>query len=353
MVPGFLKNQLEGCEVTKFVKAHVASLVPHSSIVLRLTMGFGEPLILDAVEIIPKGQEAIRMHGVSAACCGSTRIVKLNSPPILPRLTDRKALERDFDRWLNLAVGEPDSDLPKECFPEAHEVWQREILTIICKYYQATIPKLETSGSGPYHTLRRALKLVVLNHMMYYPFVVPDEDIESLYQQLQGRYSFEPTEWVCPRLANKVIKSMLFPLLDAMALKVLSGLQDLLRTRGDEDSLWDPLFCIIFLCLIVVGKFQVSFLERAAIGLANRDPSFLNHHAVSGIEDMERELLVHLIGQFHARLGTTRKGNGNGKMFNPLAKDRTTKFSWLAEKVGSATRAYGMTDTRGEDKCSC
>jgi hypothetical protein len=342
MVPRFMRNQLKGCEVQKFLEAHISRVVPNSSLVLRLTTGLGEPLILeDTVQVVPKDKEGIPMRGVSAVNHGSARVVSLNSPPILPCLTNRKAIRNSLNRCLDSAIKEPNSDLPKECFPDAHEHWQREMLTIILKYHHRTIEKLEVSGSGPYQTLRRALKLVLLNHVMYYPLVVPDEDIDNLYQQLGGHYTFEPTQWVCPRLANKVIKYMLFPMLDRLARQVLGDLEKLLRTRGQEDSLWDPLFCIVFLCLIVVGKFQVSALERAEIGLANKDFSFLRHHAVLGIKEMEGELSVHLIGQFHARFGTKRKGNGNGKMFNPLARDRTTNSSWLAEEVGFATLAYG------------
>jgi len=57
---------------------------------------------------------------------------------------------------------------------------------------------------------------------------------------------------------------------------------------------------------------------------------------------MERELSAHLVGLFHARFGTNRGGTGRGKMFNPLARDRTVAFSWLAEEVALATQTHGM-----------
>jgi hypothetical protein len=92
----------------------------------------------------------------------------------------------------------------------------------------------------------------------------------------------------------------------------------------------------------VVGKIQVSCLERAEIGLANHDNSYMKDDAIAGIEEMERELSTHLVSLFHARFGTNRKGTGRGKMFNPLARDRTAAFSWLAEEVALATQTYGM-----------
>jgi hypothetical protein len=81
-----------------------------------------------------------------------------------------------------------------------------------------------------------------------------------------------------------------------------------------------------------------------AVGLANNDHSFLDDEATFGIDEMESELSVHLIGQFHALFGTNRKGNGNGKGFNPLAREALT-CSPLAREVSRATQAYGRIST--------
>ena len=346
LVPGFLRDQLKGPTVTAFLNKHINGFVTRSSIVLHLTMGFGEPLRLDdTVEVILKDEEAVRMRGVSPSDRGSIQLVKLKSPPLLPCLTDRNAINKHFNQWLDSAINEPDSNFPEECFPEAHEHWQRETLASICKYFQALTPDSKTSNSGPYHTLRRALKLTVFNHMMCHPWFVPKQEVERLYHQLRDYYTFEEDEWVCPRMANKVIKAVLLPMLNQLALTVLTDLQKLLRKKGNEDSLWDPLFCTIFLCLIVVGKFQVSFLERVAVGRENNDFSFLEEDAKSGVEKMEQELSRHLIGQFHARFGTNRRGNGNGKMFNPLARDYISNSSQLAQEVSFACQAYGRPST--------
>ena len=345
VVPGFLKDQLKGPTVDAFLNDHIDRFVARPSIVLPLTMGFGESLRVDAVEVVLKNEQAVCMRGVSPPDGGSIRLVKLNSPPLLPHVVDRVALQRKFNRCLDSTIEEPDSNFPYECFPEAHEHWPREILKIIFKHFQALIPNSKTGDSGPYDTLRRTLKLVVFNYMMCHPWVVPDEEIESLYCQLRGRYTFDEHEWVCPRMANKVIKAILLPMLNRLATRVLTDLQRLLRKKGNDETLWDPLFCTIFLCLVVVGKFQVSCLERVAVGLANNDFSFLEEEAKSGIFEMEAELSRHLIGQFHARFGTNRKGNGNGKMFNPLSRDGTSTSSQLAQEVGFATRIYGTVST--------
>jgi hypothetical protein len=353
VVPGFMADQLNESKVAIFITAHVKSVRPNSSISLTLTVGIGQNLILEnAVEVVLKDHEAVSMHAVRPAHSAPTPLVKLNSPPILPCLTDPKALERHFNDWLDAVIQEPNSELPEHCFPEAHEHWQKTILTIICQYYQRTAHKLETTGTDAYQMLREALKLTLLNHLMCHPFLVPQEEVGRLIGQLQGSYPYDAEELVCPRLVNKIIKSMLLPLLNRLATCVLRNLHHLLRTRGKEESLWDPLFCTVFLCLIVVGKFQVSFLERVEVGLKNCDHSFLRDHAVTGIVEMETELSIHLVGQFHARFGTNRKGNGHGKMFNPLARDRTPRFSWLADEVRLATETYGMSPSPHQDQNS-
>jgi hypothetical protein len=342
LIPAFLADQLSGDRIRSFFKEHTHTTVPGSTIKLHLTAGFGNSLVLDAIQIVPRGHESIRMRGIDRADNGSAPIVRLNSPPVVPTLTDRHKIQKHFSQWLDSAIEEAGSSLPQHCFPGAHEYWENRMLTIICEYYQTRAPKSGPLGSAPYDTLRRALKLLVLSDIMCNAFKVPKEDAEKLYSQLQGNYAQDPDQDVCPRLANRFIKSLLLPMLNKMAKDVLRSLHKLLRKRGHDDSLWDPLFCILFLCLIVLGKFQIMYVERAELGLANHDYSVTREDAVFGVKEMEGELCVHLIGQFHARFGTNRKGNGNGKPYNPLSRDRATGSAYLAEPVSFATQTYGM-----------
>lgn len=347
LVPTILVLQLEASHVRAFVKEHVQYLVPGSCIKLSLTMGFGEPLRINAVEVFPRGQEAARMLGFRPSETGSTTTTSLDSPPIIPSLTDRVAIDQHINHWLDTLIREPDSELPDYCFPEAHEQWEREMLSIICQYYQALDPDLETQGGSPYHTLALALRLTVLNYIMGHPFVVPDDEVEALTRQLQYHQPDVQADWICPRLANKIIKSMLLGMLKETINQVLDGLQKMLRrnaSKEEDRKLWDPAFCIVFLCLIVVGKTQASLLERVEIGSANHDGPFLLHHAISTIEEMEKELSMHLIGMFHHKFGTARKANGKGKPFNPLARapsDREQDATRLPALILEATGNYG------------
>lgn len=340
MLPKALMLPLTGYRLRHFVKEHVQMLVPNSSIKLALTIGFGEPLRLNAVEVIPRGQGAIRLFGCHISSTGETIALVIESPPVIPLLSDRYVIIRHINHWVDAMIRE-DSGLPGDYFPEARDLWQREMLTIICQYHREHLSDLEPAGYGAYQTLRWALKLTVLNHIMSHPLVVPDDEVGALAHQLRYYRVAQSAEWICPRLANKVIKNLLVPMLKGSIDQVLDGLQKMLRSRRVDSSAWDQAFCVVFLCLIVVGKTQASLVERAAVGLLNDDDPFTLYAAASEILEMEAELSAHLIGMFHHRFGTMRKMDG----YNPLSRDphsRPQVASQLAESVRLATDSYGM-----------
>ena len=138
---------------------------------------------------------------------------------------------------------------------------------------------------------------------------------------------------------------MLLPMLHYATKRVFGDLSKMLRAKGHEGTEWDQAFCIVIVCLFVVAKTQATLVQRAEVGRENGDGSYLLDHARSDIHEMEAEVSTHLIGLFHHRFGTTKKGNGKGKTFNPLARDERDrpKFeSRLAESVRSVTDTYGM-----------
>jgi hypothetical protein len=340
MVPKVLSLQLTARQVSAFIKDNVESVVPNSSIKLSLTMGFGEPLLLNAIEVVPRGQGATRMLGFGLSGSGLSTPEVLDNPPILPFLNDRHAIERHINHWLDSMIRESNTELPGHFFPEDNEQWQKEMLAIICQYHWRCLPNLEATGQGPYQTLRWALKLIVLNHIMCHCFFVPDDEIDALSRQLRYYRLDQSAKCVCPRLANKVIKSILLPMLYMTIDRVMCGLQKILRSRGDEEVLWDIAFCVVFLCLIVVGKTQVSLVERLTARLPDANVSY----ATADIKEMESELSTHLISMFHHRFGTMKTGKGRGYTYNPLATDSSDRphvVSRLAELIRSATAAYG------------
>lgn len=350
LLPGYIAHQLRGSEIEAFMKGHVAGLVSGSSIKLRLTMGFGEPLSLDAVEFTPRCYKNMRL----AQCDRPSNLLSTSDPlqdlPIIPVLLDKRFIMKYVNHWIDSLIREPCTNLPVHFFPNFQDLWLREILTSICRYYQVNILKLEADGQGPYHTLRWALKLTLLNYIMCRHFIVPDQEVESLRHQLQHFRITYPSGTLCPSLTNRIIKAILLPMLTRAVERVLGDLNRLLRSTRcgpAQGDLWNQTFCIVFLCLTVVGNFQASLVERAENALADRVDSFTLKDAMSGVLEMEGELSIHLIGMFHTRFRTTSKGNWNGRTFNfnPLARSPAEwppGVSELAESICSVVGTYGI-----------
>lgn len=345
MSPNALVCKLKGNLVMAFVKNNVTGAPGCRSFELSLTLGSGTPLRFHAIEVLPRDPRTMRMTSFGLNKDHSLMPMELDSPPILPYVLDRGLISKSINNWVDYIIRDPDSDFLEDCFPEPFEIWEKEMLTIITRYHQDHIPDLEASGQGPYQTVRWALKLAALNHILSRPLVVPEADVEALSKQLKY-YEIKDTEaWICPRLTNRIIKHMLLPMFQYAADRVLCDLAStkMLRARGGESQIWDQAFSTVFLCLVVVGKTQASLAECAELGRHRDDPSFSFEDAKDAINDMEGELSTHLIGLFHHRFGTTKK-NGKGRTFNPLARDpcdRPHFDSDLARQVRSAIDSYG------------
>jgi hypothetical protein len=343
MLPEALVSHLRAPQVREYIESNTNGSVG-SLFKLEIGMDFGNPLVLDARQFIPCGQENGPIQGFQLTDTGSSTILMLDSPPIIPVLLDRSAIWQNISKWLDSISSGQNSTFPEQCFPDDHEHWQREILTNICTYSQACIPKSETHEGRAFQTLRRALKLTVLNHIMCHPFTVPKDKVGALLGALHNYQPVGSLEWVCPRVVNKVVKSFCLPMLKRVKLLVLEHLHKMLRSTTAKEALWDQVFSIIFLCLIAIGKNQVALLERAEVCVANGDNSLTIEDAVTHIKEMEHELAIHLIGMFHHRFSTNKKGTGKGKSFNPLAtnpRDRARNTTSLMDSIRHVTERFG------------
>ena len=101
LFPNIVQSQLQGANVDAYINSQVGALVPNSSIKLSLTIGFGLPLVLDAVEFVPGHQRAPEIIYSRPRKTNRWKMLKLESPPLLPLLLDRKLFERQFDVWLD------------------------------------------------------------------------------------------------------------------------------------------------------------------------------------------------------------------------------------------------------------
>jgi hypothetical protein len=225
-------------------------------------------------------------------------------------------------------------------FPDSSQFWQLRILEGVCEQYRNEA-LCDRAGAPAQQTLRSALKLSVLNYLMGHAFLVPEEDVDTLFRNLenphfQGRVPRRP---VCPRPANKFLKMMALPVLRPLTEKTLSGLHELLRANVPHAMIWDKTFAIVFLCLMVISSTQRSLFQLAVARAADNDLSFGRLDAGCEARTMDSELVVHIIGMFHDKFRT----NSNSKGFNPLRPSYSAgqpPFSPFAAYVKAMTDTY-------------
>lgn len=240
----------------------------------------------------------------------------LINPPVIPTWINPLQVHISIDCWLDDMIGDPQVGWQHHWFPCPSQVWQLNILLGICDYYQRQKPNSGKIATTAHQTLRWALKMSVLNYVMSHTFLVPNDNVPTLFQQLENphfRAQLSHQE-VGPRAANKFVKMMAFPVMRVVIERTLSGLHELFRANVHPAELWDVVFSVVFLCLMVVSSTQTSLFQLASISAAKKDASFSREDAASNAQTMETEFVDHIIGMFHDKFRTRSKN----KHFNPL-----------------------------------
>jgi hypothetical protein len=284
-----------------------------------LYIGFGEPWVFWAVEIFPGTHELYQMFGFYQHVDDEHHGVfpfLLTNPPVIPIWINPLQMHISIDCWLDNMIGDPQVGWQRHWFPHPSQVWQLNILQGICHYYRRQKPDSGKIATIAHQTLRWALKMSVLNYVMGHAFLVPGDSIDTLFQQLENRYFRAQLshQKVCPRAANKFVKMMALPVMRVVTERTLSGLHELFRANVHPAELWDVLFSIVFLCLMVISSTRRSLFQRALISAAKNDASFSREEATSNAQTMETEFVDHIIGMFHDKFRTSSKN----KRFNPL-----------------------------------
>jgi hypothetical protein len=240
----------------------------------------------------------------------------LTNPPVIPIWINPLQMHISIDCWLDNMIGNPQVGWQRRWFPYSSQVWQLNILQGICGYYQGQKPDSGKMATTAHQTLRWALKMTVLNYVMGHAFLVPGDNIEMLFQQLERPHfgAQLPYQKVCPRAANKFVKMMAFPVMRVVTERTLSGLDELFRANVHPAELWDVIFGVVFLCLMVVSSTRRSLFQRALISAAKNNASFSREEAASNAQTMETEFVDYIISMFHDKFRTSSKG----KRFNPL-----------------------------------
>jgi hypothetical protein len=286
---------------------------------LPLSIGFGKPWIFSAVEIFPGTHELHQMFGFYQHVDVEHRDVSplpLTNPPVIPIWVDPLLVHVNIDCWLDNTIGDPQVGWQYHWFRGPSQVWQLNILLGICNYHQQQKPNSGKIATIAHQTLRCALKMSVLNYVMGHAFLVPNDNVGTVFQQLENPHFRAQLSHqnVSPRAANKFLKMMVFPVMRVVIERTLSGLHELFRANVNLAELWDVVFSVVFLCLMVVSSTQKSLFQLASISAEKKDTSFGRDEAASNAQTMETEFVDHIIGMFHDKFRTRSKN----KYFNPL-----------------------------------
>ena len=337
-----LASQVSIPSMRAFLRQHTCASL--RSFLLSLSPGFGEPWTFRAVELVPGTHELDQTFGFYRHADvepESGSAILLTNPPVVPLWIDPLLMQINVDCWLDRMIRNPNAGWQRHWFFDPSQIWQLSILKAICQHYQHHQPAHDRVMTTLFQTLECALKSTVLNYLMGHAFLVPEDNVDHLFQHLnnasfKGRH---PKGLVCPRAANKFVKMMVLPLMRLATEKTLSGLHDLFRTQAARETIWDDLFAIVFLCLIIAGSTQRSLFQRAVVCNGKKDSSFSREDAVVEAHVMDYELVVHIIGMFHDKFRTTRKS----RSFNPLREANSVgqpSFSEFAAHVRMTTDIY-------------
>jgi len=337
-----LASQNSVAEMRSFLNQYTG-MMPRK-LLLSLWIGFGEPWKFWAVELVPGSPELCQMFGFhyhSNVENPGASPLRLTNPPVVPLWINPQLMQVNIDCWLDRMISNPAVGWQNHWFPDPSQIWQLKILEGICKQYHQNNGARDRAGILALNTLRWALKLSVLSYVMGHAFLVPEDDIGFLFQQLENPHfnGQAPHEYVCPRAANKFVKMMAFPVLRLITERTLSGLNELLRTRESHTMIWDHTFGVVFLCLMVTSSIQMSLFQRAVTCAANNDSSFGTQDADREALAMDSELVVYIIGMFHDKFRTNNKSKG----FNPLGESCSAgqaPFSPFAAYVKAMTDKY-------------
>ena len=313
--PDVLISHLRVQQIGIYINTNVLSRVPGSRHALPLSLGPGEPLIVDAFEVSVKNA-ALCESTIFQVCNNGRNTIQFSaqSPPIIPETSrmDQSVITDHIHRWLDCVTGNEELDWPAYCFLDPKVCWEEKMLEAICELHRSTIPKLASSDNGPHHTLQWAMKLTVLFHTMGNAFVVPAQAAQHLLHNIQNA-AFRAKQAVgpmCPRAATMLIKMIMLPMLAEAVREVLTGLDKLLRGKDADETFTVLAFSTVFLCLMAIGTTQRSIVERAAAGHAYRGASFTMAQAGRSVQELEDELSHYLIGMFHHKFCARKRGQG-------------------------------------------
>jgi hypothetical protein len=349
LLPHILTSQLEIKNVDDFINNKTFFPLEGSRMEVPLTIGFGQYLVLDAVEVELIGPDIMSMLGFAPGLCAFS----LKSPPIVPCWpVNVDAIYLRVKSWMSDVLNTGGSEYPEKCFPDPHPPRHRDILTLIHQHYESANTSKDDSC-----VVTSALRLSVAVYVMGHALTVPKSCINTLFSQIrhpdfQSHAQYQPptpssdsdsetenessssdfdnTPPVSPRAINKVIKSILLRLTAHLTRKTFTLLHTHLGPKLSAAASFESAFSASFLTLTSLAQIQSSLYERAIAGSRQNPPdlSFSMEDARTEIQRIEDDLGRYIISLFlHRWRPKKRSGSGSGSGNGITARSPTSNSS--------------------------
>ena len=313
-----------------------------------LSIGFGQPLVLEAVEVELIGNALTSKHGFAPGLGAFS----LRSPPIVPCWPVKvDVIYFRVQTWMTEVLTESGSEYPDKCFPPPHPPRHRHILALIHRHYQSS-PSLSRDDSC---VVKNALCLSVAIYVMGHALTVPTQSINHLFSQLRHpdfqNPNLPPNAPVSPRAINKVVKGVICRLVQHLVHKTFTQIHHQLGPKLSPTASFEAAFSSCFLLLTALAQIQASLYERAVAGSKQDppDPTFHMADARAEIHRMDDELTRYIVSLFlHRYKPRKSKGNGNGSMRSPASSGSPSSGSASgsgATFTGSPPGSMGFRET--------
>ncbi|KAI9704143.1 MAG: hypothetical protein M1836_007004 [Candelina mexicana] len=316
ILPDVIISEYAPHRLMEFCNEHVAHW-SNNPIRFQLTFGYGPPLCFEGVELVPRGPELLwGLQHVTDDDSQSSQLVRKVSPPIGLIAQSPEHDQLEISQYLDDFVSRWLVQWPNSCFEGKTEAFQREMLRLVCQYYN------DWAGGAKWHELlRKTLKLQILSYIGGRILTLPNEDDpskgimgrEAVRQMLlnPGSTYYEPD--TSPRMANRQVKSVMSNLYKNLFTEVLTQLEEMIRYRKGDT--WGPSFCIMLLLAMIFEDTQISI--DIAVQCENTRGRFEmdRAYALERCHDIEANVFDFFIEIFHSRYKTRNK---TSQGFNPL-----------------------------------
>jgi hypothetical protein len=254
-----------------------------SPIVIKLSIGWGPPIICTVYEFTPTslelGQQAQYITNPSTG--RSERIIKRSPPLALFHVQDADA--RSHEKYMDNVIQQHLAALPLKFFQEEKDDFSERLLQLMVDYF-----KDETDGkvsakmrlskaferlsadsrlAQHHHLLGQIMRLILITYMMGRTLTFTRETQDSLLEWLTQRHRLPMAHdmFISPRMANRQLK-YLFSLLHREYLtNLLNKLQQILHSSNVRGH-WMP----AFLCLLGLAIAQEDMQRTVYIIMDDR-----------------------------------------------------------------------------------